>query len=195
MEKVLADNRVYLRIIYVLSIAIPVVVALLIMGPWKLSAGGSDWVTYLPGFHALVNSATVLLLLLALYAIKRKQITLHRNLMTASLVLGFMFLISYVIYHANVESVKFGDANGDGTLSAGEIMAIGWTRTVYLFLLASHIILSIFVVPFVLFAFYYALTGKISKHKRLVKLTYPVWLYVSVTGVLVYLMINPYYPW
>lgn len=194
MEKVLADNRVYLRFIYVLSVVVPLVVAILIIGPWKLS-GEMDWVKYLPGLNAFINSTTVLILLFALYAIKRKQISIHRNLMMSALVLGFVFLISYIIYHASVDSVKFGDVDGDGTLSANELTTVGGTRLLYLFFLASHIILSIVVVPFVLFAFYYSLTGKIEKHKRIVKLTFPIWLYVSATGVLVYLMINSYYQW
>ncbi|MEL7006832.1 MAG: DUF420 domain-containing protein, partial [Bacteroidota bacterium] len=106
-----------------------------------------------------------------------------------------LFLVSYIIYHSSSQSVKFGDINGDGSLSVKELEMIGSSRGAYLFILFSHILLSIGVVPLVLFAFYYALTGKIEKHKKLVRWTFPVWLYVSITGVIVYLMINPYYPW
>ena len=118
---------------------------------------------------------------------------LHRSFMFASLILGVFFLISYVLYHSSVESVKFGDINHDGMVSDAELLKVGTSRVIYLVILASHILLSILVVPFVLFAFYYALSDQIERHKKMVKYTYPVWLYVSITGVVVYFMIKPYY--
>lgn len=192
MEKVLADNRLYLRTIYVISGLIPIVVAFLILFPFKLNFAGS-WVYSLPTLHAVINSLTVIVMIGALIAIKSGRISLHKNLMSTALVLGLLFLISYVLYHASVDSVKFGDTNHDGIVSELEKTAAGSTRTTYLVILASHILLSIVVLPFVLFAFYYALTDQVNKHKKLVKFTYPIWLYVSVTGVIVYLMIKPYY--
>ena len=192
MEKELTDNRKYLKFIYVVSALIPLVVAFLIFFPAKLSFAG-DWVKLLPGFHAMVNSLTAVILVVALVAIKKKQVKLHRALMFAALFMGVLFLVSYVIYHSSVPSVKYGDLNFDGMLSPEELEEAGNGRILYLSVLASHIILSILVVPFVLMAFYYALTNQIARHKKMVKYTYPVWLYVSVTGVLVYLMISPYY--
>lgn len=192
MEKAQADNKIYLRIIYLISILIPLIVAFLIYFPAKLNMAG-EWVRILPGLHAVVNSLTVVTLISALIAIKNGNIKVHRQFMFASLGLGVLFLLSYVLYHSSVESVKFGDLNHDGELSENELIEVGTSRVVYLVILASHILLSILVVPFVLFAFYYALTDQIARHKRMVKFTYPVWLYVSVTGVIVYFMIKPFY--
>ncbi len=147
----------------------------------------------LPGLHATINSMTVLTLGAAFVAIKNGNIKMHRSFMFASLSLGVLFLVSYVLYHSSVDSVKFGDLNYDGELSEQELVTAGTSRTVYLVILTSHILLSILVVPFVLFAFYYALTNQIERHKKMVKFTYPVWMYVSITGVIVYFLIKPYY--
>ena len=191
MEKELAGNKTYLRIIYAVSILIPFVVAFLILFPAKFGAG--DWVKLLPAVHAIINSLTVVTLLAALIAVKNGKIEMHRAFMLASLFLGFFFLISYILYHSNVPSVKFGDVNHDGVVDELELAEAGTSRVVYLVILASHILLSILVVPFVLFAFYYALTNQISRHRRIVKYTFPVWMYVSITGVIVYFLIKPYY--
>lgn len=174
------------------SILIPLIVTFLIYFPAKLGIAG-DWVRLLPGLHATINSLTVLTLIAALVAIKNGNVKIHRSFMFASLFLGVLFLLSYVLYHSSVESVKFGDLNHDGDINEEELAIAGTSRLVYLVILASHILLSILVVPFVLFAFYYALTDQIARHKRMVKFTYPVWLYVSITGVIVYFMIKPYY--
>ena len=192
MEKGLTDNKLYLRAIYIISAAIPIVVAFLILFPAKLNLTG-DWVKALPGFHAIINSTTVLTLVGALISIRKGNINLHRSFMFASLILGVFFLISYILYHSSQPSVKFGDLDHDGIVSELELTQAGAIRTVYLIVLASHILLSILVVPFVLLAFYFALTDQIPRHKKMVKYTFPVWLYVSVTGVVVYLMIEPYY--
>lgn len=191
MAKELTDNRRYLRIIYAVSVAVPLIVALLILFPGKLALG--EWVSVLPSLHAGVNSLTALILIGAYVSIRRGNIKLHRTLMMSALFMGVLFLISYILYHSSVESVKFGDLDHDGLVSELEKQEAGSSRLVYLLVLASHILLSIAVVPFVLLAFYYALTDQIAKHKRMVKYTYPVWLYVSITGVIVYFMISPYY--
>ncbi len=192
MATLTADNKNYTRIIIVLSVLIPVAVAILLFAPQKFLAFG-DWVKNLPTLNAILNSLTTLLLIGALIAVKNGNVTIHRSLMTTAFILGSIFLVSYVLYHSSVPSVKFGDIDGNGVLSDSELANIGGTRTLYLVVLLSHIGFSIVVVPLVLFAFYYALTGKIANHKKLVKYTYPIWLYVSVTGVLTYWLINPYY--
>lgn len=192
MGRELSDNKNYLKIIYAISALIPIVVAFLIFTPTKLSFAG-NWVMFLPGIHASINSLTVILLISALIAIRKGNVTLHRAFMMSALFMGLLFLVSYIIYHSSVESVKFGDLNHDGSVNAEELLAVGSSRTIYLILLASHIILSILVVPFVLLAFYYALTDQLTKHRKMVKFTYPIWMYVSVTGVMVYFMIKPYY--
>ena len=107
----------------------------------------------------------------------KKDINMHKLFNTLSFILGSIFLISYIIYHSSVESTSY----------------LGGFKILYYFFLISHISLSIVVVPFVLFAFYYALSNQINNHKKIVKYTFPIWLYVSVSGVIVYLMISPFY--
>lgn len=189
-DKVYTD-KTYLNFIKVVSVLIPVAVAVLIYLPGKLALG--DWVKGLPAFNAVVNSLTAVLLISALIAVKNGHVKIHKQVMTTALILGVVFLLSYVLYHASVPSVKFGDLNHDGLLSNLELQQIQGSRTIYLSVLLSHIGLSIVVVPFVLFSFYFSLTGQIDRHKKVVKFSFPIWLYVSITGVVVYLMINPYY--
>ncbi|XOV95092.1 MAG: DUF420 domain-containing protein [Bacteroidota bacterium] len=191
MKKVIEANRGYLRLIYIISVIVPVLVAVLLFTPMKL--GLSDWVKSLPTLNALLNSTTTVLLISALFAIRAKNITLHRNLMLTSLVLGALFLLSYVIYHGTSASTVFGDIDHNGVLDESESAAVGSSRMIYILILLSHIGFSIVVVPFVLIAFYFALSDQITKHRKIVKFTYPIWLYVSITGVIVYLMIRPYY--
>ena len=172
-----STNKNLSKLIVIISVIIPVVVAVLLYLPNKGNMG--DWVKFLPHFNGMLNSTTVVLLLIGYVFIKSGNVSYHKTAMISSFILGSIFLISYIIYHASVPSTSFG---GDAPL-----------KHVYYFFLASHILLSIVVVPFVLFAFYYALTGKIDRHKKIVKFTLPIWLYVSVTGVIVYFMISPYY--
>ena len=185
-------NRTTIRTIALVSILIPIAVAVLIFLPQKETFLG-EWVRSIPAFNAIINSLTAILLVSAVVAIKRGNIELHKKLMMSAFVLGAMFLVAYIMYHLTVPSVKFGDVNGDGNLSDAEILQAGNIRYFYYFILLSHILLSIVVVPLVLFAFYFSLTDKIDKHKKIVKFTFPIWLYVSVTGVLTYLLISPYY--
>ena len=118
----------------------------------------------------------------------------HKQMNIMAIILSVVFLVSYVIYHSQAQTYYYGDLNYDTVLSVDEQEAAGILRYVYYFILISHIILSIFVIPLVLFSFQYAISGAIAKHKKIVKYAYPVWLYVSITGVLVYVMISPYYP-
>ncbi|GAB3687866.1 hypothetical protein GCM10027592_01990 [Spirosoma flavus] len=165
------------RVINGLALAIPVAVAVLLGIRQKVDLGA--WTTYLPHINGIINSITSVLLLLGFYFIKQKNIMAHKRTMLAAFALGSFFLVSYVLYHLTNESTPFG----------GE----GWIRPVYYFLLISHIVLSVVVVWFVLRAVYFALSGQILKHKQTVKYAFPIWLYVSITGVIVYLMIKPYY--
>lgn len=186
------NNRVTLRTITVISVIIPLAVAVLIYLPQKENFLG-EWVRGIPLFNAVINSMTSVLLVSAVIAVKNGNIQLHKKLMMSAFVLGAVFLVAYILYHLTVPSVKFGDTNGDGVLTDAETLAAGNIRFFYYFILLSHILLSIVVVPFVLLAFYYSLTDMIEKHKKVVKFTFPIWLYVSVTGVVTYLLISPYY--
>ncbi len=171
------DNKNFRKLIIFISAVVPLLVAILLYVPNKNNLG--DWATFLPHLNGMLNSTTVILLLAGYVFIKAGNVFYHKTAMISSFTLGSIFLISYIIYHASVPSTPFG----------GE----AFVKHIYYFFLASHILLSIVVVPFVLFAFYYALTGKIDRHKKIVKFTLPIWLYVSVTGVIVYFMISPYY--
>jgi putative membrane protein len=185
-------NKLLFRTIIGVSVAIPIVVAALLYTPFDLGLDGA-WIKFLPTLNAILNSATAAVLVLALFAIRSGKVKVHSSLMLTGLVLGSLFLVSYVLYHANSDSVIYGDVNHNGSLEPSEVLDAGVMRSIYIFTLLSHIALSIVVVPFVLLAFYYALTNQIPRHRKIVKFTFPVWLYVSVTGVLVYLMISPYY--
>ncbi|MFY0686147.1 MAG: DUF420 domain-containing protein [Cyclobacteriaceae bacterium] len=185
------NDKATLILIKIVSVILPVAVALLAFFPELLKLG--SWTQVLPHINATINSLTCLVMILALVAIKNGKIEIHKNLMLSALILGVCFLVCYVLYHSSTASVKFGDINGDGDLSDLELQAIGGMRSLYLGLLASHILLSIVVVPMVLLAFYFGLTQKIKQHKKLVRFAYPIWLYVSVTGVIVYFMIRTYY--
>jgi putative membrane protein len=167
-------EKQYKRIIIILSVAIPLAVAVL----FKVRINGVD-LGFLPSIYATINGATAILLIAALSAIKLGKISLHRNLMTTCLVLSAMFLVMYVLYHMTSDSTPFG---GEGSI-----------RYVYYFILITHIVLSVAVVPLVLFTYLRALLGQYEKHRKLARITFPVWLYVAVTGVIVYFMISPYY--
>ena len=178
-------------IIGVLSVIVPSLVALLFFNVNTYSEAA--WVYYLPSLNAILNGTTAVVLVLAVYFIKKGNEKMHQNLMQLAFVLGALFLMSYIVYHASVPSTKFGDSNGDGILQPEELLKIGISRTVYLVVLLSHIVAALIALPLILTAFVYALTDKREKHKRIVRFTFPVWLYVSITGVGVYLLISPYY--
>lgn len=168
----------YLAIIGVLSIAIPVLVAVLLFLPQTGKLGDLN-VSFLPHLNAVLNSATAISLLAGLYFIKQGKVIWHRTAMLSAIGLSGLFLVSYVIYHYQAPHTKFG---GEGTI-----------RMVYFLILITHIILAAVIVPLVLLSVYYAFSEQISKHKSLVKWTYPIWLYVAISGVVVYFMISPYY--
>ena len=161
----------------VLSIAIPLVVALLLGIRTKIDLG--NWTHFLPHAIGAINGLTSILLITGWIAIKSKKIALHRFALTSAFCLGGCFLVCYVTYHLSNPSTSFGGQ--------------GWIRPVYYFVLISHIVLSLVVLPLVLRAFLFALLGRFSDHRRIAKYAMPVWLYVSITGVLAYLMISPYY--
>ncbi len=160
------------------SIAIPVVVAILLSMPNKFYFG--EWTKTIPHLIGLINSMASISLIVGLVFIKQGKINLHRVAMLISFVLGALFLILYVTYHLSNPPRKFG----------GE----GLVRYVYLFTLTSHILLSLIVLPLVLRALFFALTQQFERHKKIVKFAYPIWLYVSISGVMVYLFVNVLYP-
>jgi putative membrane protein len=165
----------YKKIIIILSVLVPVAVAALFGMP-KIE--GYD-TSFLPPIYASINGFTALLLITAVVAIRNGKQLLHERLMKTSVALSALFLVLYLIYHITSESTAFG--------------GVGPVRYVYFFVLITHILLSIGVIPLVLFTFVRALGGDFKRHRALARITFPIWLYVAVTGVIVYLMISPYY--
>jgi putative membrane protein len=142
---------------------------------------------------ALVNSLVSVLLIAGLLTIKQKHIALHKKIMLSTMALSVLFLVFYILHHLFTGETKFGDVDHNGLLSDEEKGLAGSLRYVYYFIISTHITLAGIVMPFVLYSAYRALTGEIDKHKKLVRYTFPIWLYVAVTGVVVYLLISPYY--
>lgn len=170
------------NLIIVVSFVIPVVVTALRYIPTPdFSEATQHQLYYLPFFNAVLNGTAFLLLIGALWAIKNKKVALHRRLTTSAVALSALFLVSYVIFHWTCSETPYG---GEGSL-----------KTFYYIILITHILLSAVIVPLVLFAFTHALAGRFEKHKRVVKYAYPMWIYVTFTGVLVYWMIQPFYPY
>jgi putative membrane protein len=143
--------------------------------------------------NAIINTCVAILLVAGLLAVKSKKYFLHKRIMVAAIILSVFFLVSYVCHHLLSGETKFGDLNRDGIVSLDEKSLAGSTRYVYYFILITHIPLAGIILPFILFTAYRSLSGDYEKHKRLARITWPVWFYVAVSGVLVYLMISPYY--
>lgn len=173
-EKKIIDDKKYNKLIVTLSIVIPLAVAALF--GIKIDA---ELPVFLPPIYATVNAITAFVLILAFIAIQNKKIKLHERLMKFAIILSVLFLLMYIAYHMTSDSTKFG----------GE----GIAKYLYYFILITHILLSIAVIPFVLITYVRAITNNIEKHKKIAKITFPLWLYVAITGVVVYIMISPYY--
>jgi len=179
--------------IIAVSIIIPIAVAVLFTVKLKDFGINVEPLSFLPPIYASINALTALLLIMGVLAIKNGNRKVHERLMTLAIACSVVFLVMYVAYHMTADSTKYGDINADGLLDETEIANAGWMRMVYFFILISHIILSIAIIPMVLFTYVRALAERFDKHKKLAKITFPLWLYVAVTGVVVYLMISPYY--
>ncbi len=143
--------------------------------------------------NATINTIVSFLLIAALLAVKSKKFHLHKKLMIIAISLSILFLISYVCHHLLSGDTKFGDINHDGILSLDEKNAAGTLRYIYYFILITHIPLAGIILPFILFTAYRALSGEYLKHKKLARITWPIWIYVAITGVIVFWMIRPYY--
>lgn len=167
--------------------------AILLLSRVKLNANLGFDVHLFARANAIINSVVAVLLLAALLSVKMKNYTLHRNIMLTAMFLSFLFLISYICHHLFAGETRFGDINHDGVVTGIEKAAVGNSRIIYYILLGTHIPLAGIILPFILFSAYRALTGEFEKHKKLVRITWPVWFYVAVTGVVVYWMISPYY--
>jgi putative membrane protein len=147
----------------------------------------------LPMVNAFLNGSCAVLLLFSLAAIKKRNIELHKKLNITAFVLSSLFLVSYVSAHYFIPDTRYGDTDHDGIMSAAEAAAVSGIKPFYLIILLTHIFLAVIVLPMVLLSFYYGLTDQREKHRKLTRFSYPIWLYVTVSGVVVYVMISPYY--
>ncbi len=175
----LQEEKKYNKWIVALSVIIPLAVAALF--GIKLKDFGIDVepLTFLPPIYAAINAVTAIVLVYAVISIKKGQRQQHENLMKFAITLSVLFLVMYVAYHMTSDSTKFG---GEGAI-----------KYIYYFILITHIVLSVAVIPFVLITYVRAITNNFERHKKIAKITFPLWLYVAVTGVIVYVMISPYY--
>lgn len=171
-------DRVMVPTIVSISILVPVLVLVLMYLPERYNFIGVEMGSF-PFFHAVLNFCTSLLLIAGFFSMRMRQLKWHRNLMITAFLLSAVFLVSYVISKISNDPVPYG----------GE----GFLRPIYFFILITHILLSAIIVPLVLFTMYRGLTGEVEKHRKIARYTYPVWLYVAVTGVLVYVFMAPYY--
>ena len=174
-DKEILDDKKYNKLIVTLSIVIPIAVAIL----FGVRIPNVEPLSFLPPIYATINGLTAVILIGAFLAIKGKNITLHKKLMTTAIWCSVGFLVMYVAYHMTSDSTKFG---GEGII-----------KYIYYFILITHILLSIIIIPLVLTTYVKAWSQQFDKHKKIAKITFPIWLYVAVTGVVVYLMISPYY--
>ena len=175
MDQITQKEKRFNRYITIVSIIIPLVVVIL----FGIRIPNVEPLGFLPPIYASINGATAVLLIAAVIAIKNGKQKLHQNLMTSCIALSVVFLVMYVAYHMTSDSTPYG----------GE----GWLRYVYFFILITHIMLSIVIIPLVLKTYARAYLKKFEQHRKIARITFPIWLYVAVTGVIVYLMISPYY--
>lgn len=171
----ISEEKKYNRLIWILSIVIPIAVAAL----FGIKIPGVERLGFLPPIYATINGLTAIILILAVIQIKKGNRKPHELLMKTAISFSVIFLLLYITYHMTSDSTKYG---GEGIL-----------KYVYYFVLLTHIVLSIIVIPFVLITFVRGITGQFERHKKIAKITFPLWLYVTISGVVVYLMISPYY--
>jgi putative membrane protein len=174
-QSMAAEERKFNRIITVVSVLVPLVVLVL----FGVKIPNSEPLGFLPPIYATINGITAILLIYAVWAVKNGKRVLHQNIMSTCIVLSLLFLLMYIAYHMTADSTSYG--------------GIGAIKYVYYFILFSHIMLSVVIIPLVLKTYARAYLKDFERHRKLAKITFPIWLYVAVTGVIVYLMISPYY--
>ena len=170
----MVNNLFWTKIIYILSVVISLTVAFLILGPRPEGIEGSLDVSMLPLVNAVINGTTTILLILGFILIKKKKRAQHRSVMLSAFGMSCLFLVTYVIYH---------------WFKSGPKMYMGDFTTFYYFILISHILLAIIIIPMALFTLYRGWTGQLKQHRKIARVTLPIWLYVSITGVISYLML------
>ncbi|MCX2450557.1 DUF420 domain-containing protein [Pedobacter sp. PLR] len=185
------NDKFFLRLVWIVTaVVLTVVIALKLVPP---PGNKPAFIYLLPHIIGGINATCSVLLIVSLIFIKKGNIKAHKITNITTFLLSAIFLVFYILFHLYEKDTKFGDIDHNGILSAAELAAVGSTRYIYFFILATHIILAVVVLPLILVSFYRGLTMQVELHKKIVRWSYPVWLYVAVTGVIVYLMISPYY--
>jgi len=179
--------------ILILAFSIIIFAAVSAMGRIKLDLDPGFDPHVFAKLNAIINSVVAALLICGLIAVKTKRFLLHKRIMLTAMILSIIFLLSYICHHLFAGEARFGDMDHDGILSETEKTTAGSARIIYYFILGTHIPLAGIALPIILFTAYRALIGEFDKHKKLVRITWPLWFYVAVSGVIVYFMISPYY--
>lgn len=187
------NDKTVFKIVLGVSALICVVVVVLNQKLIPVPDTFPSFIYKLPLLNAFLNGSCSVLLIASLWAIKKRNIELHKKLNLTAFLLSSLFLISYVTAHYFIPDTKFGDVDHNGILEEMELVAVSGIRPVYLVILLSHILLAVVVLPMILLSFYFALKDDRIKHKKITRFSYPIWLYVTVTGVVVYALISPYY--
>lgn len=175
MEPVVKQNKKHTILVWTLSILLPLAIFILL----GVKIPGVERLGFLPPIYATINGITAIILIVAVSQIRKGNRKIHERLMKTAIGLSILFLIMYLAYHITSDSTPYG---GEGTL-----------KYIYFFILITHILLSVIVIPFVLITYIRAISGQFYKHRKIARITYPLWLYVAISGVVVYLMISPYY--
>lgn len=187
------NDKTVFKIVLGVSALICVVVVVLNQKLIPVPDTFPSFIYKLPMLNAFLNGSCSVLLIASLWAIKKRNIELHKKLNLTAFLLSSLFLISYVTAHYFIPDTKFGDVNHNEVLEQAELAAVSGIRPIYLVVLLSHIFLAVIVLPMILLSFYYALKDDRVKHKKITRFSYPIWLYVTITGVVVYALISPYY--
>jgi putative membrane protein len=192
LQPVLTKNDSKARLL-IIVLSVIVFIAIAILGRVKLDVQLGFDEHIFARVNAFINSAVAILLIGGLIAVKRKRYIVHKRIMLTAMVLSALFLVSYVCHHLFAGESKFGDVDHNGIVTAMEKAVVGDTRIFYYFILGTHILLAAIILPFILFTSYRALIAEWPQHRKLARITWPIWFYVALTGPIIYLMISPYY--
>ncbi len=185
-------NDVKARIL-IFGFSIIAFTAIVLLGRVQLDINAGFDIHIFAMFNAIINSVVTILLIGAFVAIRQKKYLIHKRMMIAAMILSVLFLLSYICHHLLAGETRFGDVDHNGIVTELEKSGVGTSRVIYYVLLGTHIPLAGIILPFILFTAYRAMTGDYARHKKLARITWPIWLYVAITGVVIYLMISPYY--